>query len=147
MLVVTAFKDGSIIRQSVSNPEFGSIQVKDNGLKLNNGFLQVNNSPAFIRGKVEDLKKMNLKAGTNLATVLGEQKIVIKESTTPFFDRQNPKVNPTTGAIVTHKGSPVFRQTELVQANAEVCDTLLPIDTADVTIGSTAKTEHEEIKN
>lgn len=144
MLIVTAFKDSSIVRRSVTNPDFGSIQVKDNSMKLVNGFLTKNNSPAFIRGKYDDLQAMNLKNGQNLATVLGNKKLIVKEQTTPFYEGQQPKVNPTSGAIVTSNGNPIYRQTELVDENSTECDVLMKMDS--VSVGATVDNPGEEIK-
>lgn len=146
MLVVGKFKDNSIVRQSVSNPEFGSIVVKDNGVKLVNGFLNKNNNVAFIRGKHEELKKLDLKEGMDISTLFGNQKMVVKESTKEFFIGQEPKKNPKTNEIcVTTDGEPIYRVTEIVDINSPVTDTLLEKAEVEITIPSTMK--HEDIKS
>ena len=146
MLVVSKFKDNSIVRQSVSNPEFGSIMVKDNGVKLVNGFLNKNNNVAFIRGKHEELKKLDLKEGMDISTLFGNQKMVVKESTKEFFVGQEPKKNPKTNEIcVTTDGEPIYRVTEIVDINSPVTDTLLEKAEVEISIPLTMK--HEDIKS
>ena len=146
MLVVSKFKDNSIVRQSVSNPEFGSIMVKDNGVKLVNGFLNKNNNVAFIRGKHEELKKLDLKEGMDISSLFGNQKMVVKESTKEFFVGQEPKKNPKTNEIcVTTDGEPIYRVTEIVDINSPVTDILLEKAEVEIKIPSTMK--HEDIKS
>lgn len=146
---VKAFKDGSVMRQSVSRPDFSSIMVVDDSVRLNGGFIQKNNSPAFIFGKTEDIQKMNLKDNMDISSVFGPQRIVIKEQTTPFFEGQNPKINPDSGAIIMHKGQPVYRTTELVSESSNVHDELLPADVTNTEATSTYKKSaiQEELKN
>lgn len=35
------------------------------------------------------------------------------ESTSPYYEGQEPKINPSTGAVVTHNGQPIYRSTKL----------------------------------
>lgn len=142
-LKVTAFNDGSVVRRSVSNPEFGSIQVKDESVKLVNGFIQKSNTSAFIRGKYDDLKALNLKAGQNISESLGNKKIIVKESLTPFYEGQQQKVNPSNGAICTSNGQPIYRETMIVDDNNQYIDELLKMDTIEVSVN---KIQHEDIK-
>ena len=142
MLVIAKFKDGSIVRPSETNPEIGSIQVKDTSIKLGvNGFVQKNNKSAFIRGNIKDLNALNLKDGQNLSSVFGNKKMIVKESTTPFYPGQNPKINPQTSELVKYKGECIYTKTSIVDENSEEIDVLLPADKVEVTVKSTIPEE------
>lgn len=142
MLVIAKFKDGSIVRPSETNPEIGSIQVKDTSIKLGvNGFVQKNNKSAFIRGNIKDLNALNLKDGQNLSSVFGNKKMIVKESTTPFYPGQNPKINPQTSELVKYKGECIYTKTSIVDENSEEIDVLLPADKVEVTVKSTVPEE------
>jgi len=142
MLVIAKFKDGSIVRPSETNPEIGSIQVKDTSIKLDvNGFVQKNNKSAFIRGNIKDLNALNLKDGQNLSSVFGNKKMIVKESTTPFYPGQNPKINPQTSELVKYKGECIYTKTSIVDENSEEIDVLLPADKVEVTVKSTVPEE------
>lgn len=142
MLVIAKFKDGSIVRPSETNPEIGSIQVKDTSIKLGiNGFVQKNNRSAFIRGNIKDLNALNLKDGQNLSSVFGNKKMIVKESTTPFYPGQNPKINPQTSELIKHKGECIYTETLIVDEHSEEIDVLLPADKVEVTVKSTVPEE------
>lgn len=142
MLIIAKFKDGSIVRPSETNPEIGSIQVKDTSIKLGvNGFVQKNNKSAFIRGNIKDLNALNLKDGQDLSNVFGNKRMVIKESTTPFYVGQNPKINPQTSELIKYKGECIYTETLIVDEHSEEIDVLLPADKVEVTVKSTIPEE------
>lgn len=142
MLIIAKFKDGSIVRPSETNPEIGSIQVKDTSIKLGvNGFVQKNNRSAFIRGNIKDLNALNLKDGQDLSSVFGNKKMIVKESTTPFYPGQNPKINPQTSELIKYKGECIYSETYIVDENSDEIDTLLVADKAEVIIKSTIPEE------
>lgn len=143
-IVVTAYKDGNIVRQSENNPEIGSIMVKDNSLKLIDGFISKNNTPAFIRGNLKDLQSLNLKNGEDVASKFGNKKIVIKERTTPFYEGQQQKINPKSGEIVLSNGSPVYRLSEVVDSTSTETDELLKSDNVTTQVNQ-FEISHEDI--
>ena len=144
MLVITAYKDGNIVRQSENNPEIGSIMVKDNSLKLIDGFISKNNTPAFIRGNLKDLQSLGLKNGEDVASKFGNKKIVIKERTTPFYEGQQQKINPKSGEIVLSNGSPVYRLSEVVDSTSPETDELLKSDSVTTQVNQ-FEISHEDI--
>jgi hypothetical protein len=100
------------------------------------GFLNRQKRVAFLRSDIETLKEyvssLNLKAGS---TVPG--KIVVEESTTPYFEGQEPKINPTSGEICTSDGAFVYRNSYLGTSAQE--DTLLKTDRVTVLMSSEAE--------
>jgi hypothetical protein len=60
-----------------------------------------------------DITKSKIKpeAGMILDKALN---IRVVESTTPYFDKQTPKVKTSTGEIMTKEGQPIYRDAELV---------------------------------
>ncbi len=114
---VSADEAGSIISQS-SNPEYGYIRVVQEKPVDKDGFVKFREVSALIQGTIEDLQKLDLKAGDEL-----EGKIIVKESLVPF-NMGNPqrdlKVAGTTGIPCTLDGEPIYRKTVYTSAaNAE----------------------------
>lgn len=123
---VTA-KDGKVVIASENKPEFGYIRVESKHTTFEDGWLQEQNRSALIRGKVEGLNKLGLVEGKS---IMG--KIYVKESLTPFGPSQNPKINPETGATITHNGSPVYRESYFT-ADMNKADELLSSDKVEAT--------------
>lgn len=98
---------GNIITPSSNNPEYGTIRVDKSTQSFNNGFFQISNRTAFIRGRITDLTAMveglNLSDGSTM-----EGKIIKRESFNPFYEGQDPKINPSTGEIVLTDGKPTY---------------------------------------
>jgi hypothetical protein len=111
-----------VVTQNPDKPDYGSIRVDQVITTMENGFLNRSKRVAFIGGKLEDLKELGYKAGQVLPG-----KNVIKESTTPFYDRQQPKINPKTGEVVTINGQEIYRQT-VYTADAHAQDELVQHD-------------------
>lgn len=55
---IVKFADGTTIRQSTSNPEFGVIRVEEVSLTVNNGFLNETKKSALIRGKKSQIEAL-----------------------------------------------------------------------------------------
>jgi hypothetical protein len=113
-----------IILISKKNPEQAAIMLRSNTIGINNqGFMQTDKRVAMFKGKTEDLKQFvasfNIKNGSEFPI---PTKLVIKESLTEPYPGAQPKVNPTTGAIVTSGGKPVFRQIVAVDVNSQESD-------------------------
>ena len=142
MLVVSKFKDGSIVRPSENDHEIGSIQIKDTSIKLGvNGFISKNNRSAFLRGNIKDLQALNLKDGQDLSSIFGNKRMVVKESTTPFYPGQNPKIHPKTSELIKYKGECIYSETIIVDEHSEEVDTLLVADKVEINVKSTIPEE------
>ena len=114
-VIVTADKNGNVITVSENNPEYGWVRVEQQGIiEINQkGFLRQTTRSAFIKGKIEDLVKVNYKSGS---TISG--RIVVKESFEPF-NPNNPdkdlKIAGDTGVICRVGDQPIYRQTFFTQ--------------------------------
>lgn len=126
---VTA-KEGQIVIASTNNPEFGYVRVKSEHTSMENGWIQTTERSALVRGKVADLQKANFKEGQMISG-----KIYIKESTTPSFEGQKAKINPTSGEIVTNNGNPIYRES-FFTADLDKADELLANDTVTSTVAA-----------
>ena len=109
--IVAHPETGLLITPSVNKPEFGSIRVDSQQKVFSNGFMSVQKRTAFVSGRIEDLKTMNLRAGMVLPG-----KIIRIESFSPFYTAgvngatrtQESKINPTTGEEVLTDGRPTY---------------------------------------
>jgi hypothetical protein len=130
-IVKVTAKDGKVVN-SKDGAEYGYIRVESTQTSMENGFISSKKASALIRGKVEELKALGLKEGQSLSG-----KIIHKESTTPSYDGQSPKINPSTGEIMTSGGSPIFRES-FFTANLNANDELLAHDKVEVPASSVA---------
>lgn len=114
-VIVTADQNGNVITVSENNPEYGWVRVEQQGtIEINQkGFLKQTTRSAFIKGKIEDLLKVNYKSGS---TISG--KIIVKESFEPF-NPNNPdkdlKIAGDTGVVCRVGDQPIYRQTFFTQ--------------------------------
>ena len=88
-----------------NNPEFGVVRVDQEVTQMEKGFLQTQKRSAFIGGKASDLKAFFTKEGQTLPG-----NIVVRESFEPFYEGQEPKINPRTAEVFLKDGKPVFRE-------------------------------------
>ena len=105
----------------------------------------------FIKGDLKTLQGLGLKAGDDISAKYGERVLVVKESTTPFWKNQLPKLNPTTDRALLKDGKPVYRNVilghpgakpEFVQHNGESTEdynTFCKSLVAEVKVEKTAK--------
>ena len=125
---VSADEAGSIISQS-SNPEYGYIRVVQEKPVDKDGFVKFREVSALIQGTIEDLQKLDLKAGDEL-----EGKIVVKESLVPE-DKQKiiknfkeySKFFKKSGVIIDHDLRKRFIEKELLKISIKK-DFLLEIN-------------------
>lgn len=103
--VVAHPETGAVITPRKNNPEYGVIRLDQESVSMENGYLNKSNRTAWLGGKIEDLQSLNLKAGSTLPG-----KIVRKESHTPFYEGQSPKINPQTSEVVLKDGKEVYMQ-------------------------------------
>lgn len=127
--IVKAHPDtGAIVTyfQNSKGESFGKIRVDQRAPVINNGYMSFANRSAFITLAEKDAKEME--------SILTEEqpypiagKVVVIESTEPFYPKQSAKTKGQGGAVITHLGAPVYRDTNYVfDVNAE--DTLLASD-------------------
>ena len=120
----------SIVVISKNNPESAGIMLRSNAIGINDqGFMAEEKRVAWFKGKTEQIesfvKQYGLKDGSIFPIPV---KLIVKESTTPFYNNQGPKVNPTTGEVINHNGSPVYRQTIVVAESSSEVDVKLASD-------------------
>lgn len=97
---------GAVITPSTNKPEFGTIRLDSQCVVVSRGgFLDIQKRSAFIRGRVEILESLGLKDHQMM-----QGKIIREESFEPFWDGQEPKINPTTQEIVLLDDKPVYMQ-------------------------------------
>lgn len=94
---------GAVITVSTNKPEYGTIRLDEETIQFQNNFMNKSRRSVFIRGKVADLESLGYKANQALAG-----KIIKRESFEPFYEGQEPKMNPTTGDIVLKDNKPVY---------------------------------------
>lgn len=115
------------------NPEYGIIRVESTHVSFENEFINESKRSAFLRAPIEFLEAQNYKEGTVLPGII--QKL---ESFEPFYEGQNPKINPRTEEIVLTNGKPTYLRYVFTQvANAP----------ADVWIDSTEVEAEAELDN
>ena len=112
VLVVSRPETGELITAG-KNPEWGSVRVESKVLVNNgSGMIVLQKRVAFVRMQME-LGQQLIQAGlikdNKPMPIPG--KIIIKESLEPFYEGQEPKINPQTGDEVLYMGSmPIYRQ-------------------------------------
>ena len=94
---------GAVITVSTNNPEYGTIRLDEETIQFQNNFMNKSRRSVFIRGKVADLESLGYKANQALAG-----KIIKRESFEPFYEGQEPKMNPTTQEVVLKDNKPVY---------------------------------------
>lgn len=123
---------GLVITPSTNNPAWGTFRVDSENVSMESGILNKSKRSAFIRGKIEDLESLGLRANQSLPG-----KIVKRESFEPFYEGQPVKINPTTGETVLTNGRPTYIEFVYTD-NAQA---------PDVWVGNTAEQVSAEIQN
>ena len=120
-VIVTTDTLGNVIGISTKNPEYGYIRVEQQAKQISEGgwFKFVKRS-ALIKGKVEDLRAADFKAGEEIPG-----KIVIRESfepVNPANTDQGLKIAGDTGVICRVEDQPIYRDAYYTtQMEAEDC--------------------------
>lgn len=115
-LVTVAAADelGNVISVSKNNPEYGYVRVQQVVAGFTpDGWARVQTRSALLKGKIDELKAFNFKAGQTL-----NGKIVVKEAFTPFnneFPEKDLKLAGTTGIVCRVDDQPIYRQTFFTQ--------------------------------
>ena len=130
---------GSIVTyfENSKGESFGKIRVDQRAPVINNGFMSFANRSAFITLNEKDAKAMEPILIEDTPYPI-EGKVVVTESLEPFYDGQEPKRRGADGAVITHLGAAVYRETNYV-FNLDATDTLLVSDREGVTVTETAE--------
>jgi hypothetical protein len=119
--------DSSVIRQSQSNPAYGSVMVKSTVLSMNNGFLNANTTNAFFRAPLELLNSLNLAEGVDLNSIV-PVKVVTVDTFAPAYENHKPRVRSAANGgapILSEDGRMIYRQSIVVGANDATTDTII----------------------
>lgn len=111
---------------------YSAIGIETVGFRFVNGFGRKVRTRALLtmeNNHLADYLESN-KLGHN-SEISG--KILVQESTEPFWTGQNPKINPETKAIITSGGVPVYRNTVFTEDITAV-DKLLTVDKVTVVV-------------
>lgn len=103
---------GAVITENVNNKDFGTIRVSQEVMSISGRIINRSVRQAFLTGPKKALEAMNLYPGAKLPI---EGKLVVKESLTPFYDGQAPKIATGTTVQCTKEGKPIYRQVEFSQ--------------------------------
>lgn len=122
-----------------NKPEYGSIQMATTTRSFG-GFMNKSRTVHFLSGKIEELVELvadfDLKVGDDFSKKVQPSRLIIKESTTPFYEGQTAKINPSTSEVVTYQGEDIYRETALVAANSPETDSKLTNDKVGATAGA-----------
>lgn len=146
-IVTTPKNSDKIVIMSKSGNSAAIMLTSETNTVNDQGFLQVEKRVGLFKGKVEDINKIasTLKAGDNFSEKVLPVKLIVKESTTPFYEGQEPKINPETGAVIQHNEQNVYRQTFVVAETSTEVDAKLISDPVEATpIAPSAKKVVEE---
>lgn len=129
MAKIVKFNDGSLVKESNLKGYIG-ICVSEPKMALRNNIAQLDNRKCWLN--VPEQLKDSIKEGADLAIVIGlpEAHLQIQEATTPFYEGQAPKVNPSTGEICMSGGKPIYRK--VIATATPVADNILLIDVTPV---------------
>ena len=126
-----------IITINGNNPEWGFIMLRSTFMSITpNGFRneekRVGRYMARIEDLVKDVENFNLKEGDDFGRKVFPVKLVVKEQTEPFYEGQEPKINPSTDEVITHNGQEIYRNTFVQPLDSAEPDALLSIDKVSV---------------
>ena len=117
-----------MISVNPNKSEYGSLRFATTTFDTTGGFLNKVRRVHFQSGNIEELKAFvdafDLKLNMDYSTKV-PSRIIVEESIVPFYEGQKPKVNPSSGEVVTANGSEVYRQTRLVAAASSDADSLV----------------------
>lgn len=122
-VTVVKMNDGSIVKQSTNNPEFGFIRVQQESVSVVNNWMKKSTRSALINGAFADLSELGLTEGTVLPG-----KLVIDESLEPFnpgpYADRDLKHAFEGGPVCVFEDMPIYRRTRHTY-NMDEHDTLI----------------------
>lgn len=118
-----------VIAVNPNNTDYGSIQLSQTAFTVNtNGFMNQERRVGFITGEVTKLKAfveaLGLTPGCDYSKKANvDMKLVVEESTTPYYEGQSPKINPKTNEeLVTPDGEFIYRRVVLAEEASDKSD-------------------------
>lgn len=124
-----------LIRINPNKPEFGSLMLISTTFQLGKGFGSVKPKVGFITGRVNELdmllKEYNLKEGDDFSAKVSPSRIITVEkleSEVPENQGFRPKMNPSTGELLTKDGEQIYWKTEVVSEGSDQFDQFVQHD-------------------
>lgn len=115
---------GAFLTENSKNKEYSTVRLEQEVFTVSGRIVNRSNRVAFMTGKTEDLQSMGLTANGEFPI---KGKITVKESTTPFYDGQEPKQTPDTGIVCKLEGAAIYRQSEFT-TDLDAADVLVAHD-------------------
>jgi len=109
--------------------EYGRIRVDQTQSVISNNMERIVRRTAFITLPEDVIKAKGdtIQADAEYKVAGKRGKLIVIESTEPFFEAQEPKTRGAEGSVITSGGQPVYRDT-LFTLDLDAQDTLLPSD-------------------
>jgi hypothetical protein len=127
---IVKFADGTTIRQSTSNPEFGVIRVEEVSITVSNGFLNETKKSALIRGKKSQIEMLvanpelltgHIQIVEKLESELDDGELYVPESSSyaEVLERFSKRAG-VDGPILRKNGERIIRYTKVTDNPEEV---------------------------
>lgn len=128
--------EGTNIEDFDPKETYGRIMFEENRIALGtSNFANGSKRVYFLRGNIETLRALIEQEGLVPNGKLAGYKLIVKESTEPFFDSQSAKIYPSdhakAGEECTHMGAPIYRQINMVPVTSPEGDEILALDRED----------------
>lgn len=124
---VVGTSDNKVITQNPKKPDYGSIRFDQRRFAYKGNFLSMKNHVNFTAGKMEELEEfvkiMELTPGKELSG-----NVYTIERREPFYEGQEPKINPSTGHIVLVDGLPVYRNSYYDPSGTKFDDLIMGVN-------------------
>lgn len=149
-IIVAAHPEtGAVATPCKNKPDFVTVRVEKSTPSLTaNGLLVMNKRTAFVTMQKEFVAILGLQDGKAFPmateTPNAVQKIVRKTSLTPFYEGQEPVINPETKAVITLNGAPLFQQYKYTEDSNEGDEFLDVIENAVVVTKETKALENQD---
>lgn len=142
--ITTYRNDEDVLFKLTSNPQFASIRLKQARLEMDGNFLNERCVYHYMIVQTLVIRDYNLVVGMKWKDIIGREcKLIVIESTTPFYAGQEGKINPRTGAKYIHTESnlPIYRATKITLDMSKV-DELY--DLSEITITEPIRNSNSE---
>jgi len=139
--------DEDVLFKMTRNPDYVSMRLKQDRLEVNGNFLNERSVCSYMVVSSSVIRKYNLEIGMKWKDIINmDCKIIVKESTTPFYPGQEPKMNPRTNAIYHHTASnlPIYRTAKVTVVLSDMYDIYSP---EEITVINTAGATPIEFSN
>jgi len=114
-----------------NQPKFGSIGLRQEVLLFRGNFVTVEKRVGYLNGTLSDLERVvdeyNLRPDEGVPDSFNK-KLVIQESLEKSWETQNPKINPTTGEVLTYMGHSIYRRCLVVDKDSPEEDVYIIAD-------------------